>query len=466
MGWIDYSKRDRSKKLPGLLSLAYDQVYPKFDKLIQDTKPDVVICDYFSVACIDYCQKYKIPLIIGFQPLDASIDPLPYINDNIEYYLPATIETMSFFERWYAKYILQYFGIGFRSEIRDQLNEVRAKHGIPKKLKQWGDIDLEYKLFSSFIGWEIPRVFHPNIEMVGPIRSPSTVPLTQDLEEFLNEHDKVMFIAFGSAAILTLNDLKLIVESSLLAIKKGVIDGVVFATLTPIEDFPKEFTIDSQIINIEELANGKVNGLKLMKFAPQQAILEHQNTKLFLSHGGLESVTESIFSLTPILAMPWNLHSDQRNNAQLVKYNGLGGAVNRFKDTPITIVNEIERVLIDKDGSITRDLKRLKTIAHYKSKQISQTADKIVSFAKVAKFCRTPNDLKEEIPCELKHLVTVDQKISYFRAYNYDVTIFHYFLIALLMSFIIYLLLKGLKLIKSNGCVAPNYRANKTEKNE
>ena len=47
-------------------------------------------------------------------------------------------------------------------------------------------------------------------------------------------------------------------------------------------------------------------------WVPQQDVLAHPNTRLLLSHGGLASLTESIYHQTPLLGIPAS--NDQKQN--------------------------------------------------------------------------------------------------------------------------------------------------------
>ena len=47
-------------------------------------------------------------------------------------------------------------------------------------------------------------------------------------------------------------------------------------------------------------------------WVPQQDVLAHPNTRLLVSHGGLASLTESIYHLTPLLGIPAS--NDQKQN--------------------------------------------------------------------------------------------------------------------------------------------------------
>lgn len=65
---------------------------------------------------------------------------------------------------------------------------------------------------------------------------------------------------------------------------------------------------------------GKPANVKLGKWLPQQDILAHPNVKLFITHSGLLSTTETVYHGVPILAIP--VFGDQHNNAKLAVSSG------------------------------------------------------------------------------------------------------------------------------------------------
>ncbi|XP_018579881.1 UDP-glucuronosyltransferase 2B7-like [Anoplophora glabripennis] len=72
----------------------------------------------------------------------------------------------------------------------------------------------------------------------------------------------------------------------------------------------------------EDSIEGKPDNVKLGKWFPQADILAHPNTKLFITHGGLLSTTETIYHGVPVLALP--VFADQKMNAARATLDGYG----------------------------------------------------------------------------------------------------------------------------------------------
>ncbi|KAJ8923418.1 hypothetical protein NQ315_001976 [Exocentrus adspersus] len=73
---------------------------------------------------------------------------------------------------------------------------------------------------------------------------------------------------------------------------------------------------------------GKPQNVKLVKWAPQQAVLAHPNIKLFVTQGGLQSMEEGIYAEVPFVVIPF--FADQDQNAHLMQQKGIAVVVDRF----------------------------------------------------------------------------------------------------------------------------------------
>ncbi|KAG0700404.1 UDP-glucuronosyltransferase 2B19 [Chionoecetes opilio] len=67
---------------------------------------------------------------------------------------------------------------------------------------------------------------------------------------------------------------------------------------------------------------GVSDNVRISSWLPQQDVLAHDSVKVFISHGGLLSLQESIFHATPLLVLP--IFADQPKNAMFVENSGLG----------------------------------------------------------------------------------------------------------------------------------------------
>jgi zeaxanthin glucosyltransferase len=79
--------------------------------------------------------------------------------------------------------------------------------------------------------------------------------------------------------------------------------------------------------------------------APQLALL--QRASVFVSHGGINSIKESIYAGVPMLIYPRDPRMDQNGNAARVKFHKLGLHGHLQSDTPRDILKKIKELLKD-----------------------------------------------------------------------------------------------------------------------
>lgn len=87
-----------------------------------------------------------------------------------------------------------------------------------------------YLIFvNSCVGLEIPRDLPPTCTPVGPLLSPTWDPLDTKCEEFLHNHESVLYIALGTHIILPHNDVAKIIVGVSGLMEEGLVDGVIWA---------------------------------------------------------------------------------------------------------------------------------------------------------------------------------------------------------------------------------------------
>uniref|UniRef100_A0A8R1DQH4 glucuronosyltransferase n=1 Tax=Caenorhabditis japonica TaxID=281687 RepID=A0A8R1DQH4_CAEJA len=83
--------------------------------------------------------------------------------------------------------------------------------------------------------------------------------------------------------------------------------------------------------------------VKVSSWVPQQLILNHKKTVLFLSHGGLKSVKEAVCTATPSIFMP--MFAEQMRNAWLAKEQGFARILNKFHLSERYLEDHIRQVV-------------------------------------------------------------------------------------------------------------------------
>ncbi|KAJ9081918.1 hypothetical protein DSO57_1009909 [Entomophthora muscae] len=427
---------------PELISASYEAVYPQLTKVVEAEKPDVIMCDFFSPGCRDVAIMQGIPLVTGFQSIDGfGNDRVSFVSAALDY-VPITTGSMSFFERLKDKVFVTLRAMYKVYPLTKAINKKRDQFNVPRASHPLGDFSSTLALANTFIGFEAAAPVGTNIRMIGPIRVKSAFTLTPDLLSFLDAHPRTIYIAFGTKVVLADFDIDNLLKGTLAALDAGVIDGVVWGlSSTTQEEFPKEISFNNTVISTQELFNSQHPDIRLLAWAPQDAILNHKNTRLFLSHGGLESAFEAIFSGTPILCMPF--FSDQPRNARKLEDAGISQYVDRIAATPASVTRQITEMLEDVDGSISNNVRRMQILAQIGSRRKELGADAIEEYVYTARICRQSQKHRYgEIPCEAKHLVPADRDMSYITSSLMDVYFFAGILFALAVSLVTFFLSK------------------------
>lgn len=178
-------------------------------------------------------------------------------------------------------------------------------------------------LLNSNIITNQPVPYVPNMINIGGYHLNPTGRLPRKLQEFLDEaKDGVIYFSLGSY-----------LKSTQLSVEKRNV-------------FLKTFSKLKQKVlwkwEADELPNRPRN-VKTEKWLPQQDILAHPNIKLFITHGGLLSLTEAIYHKVPLLAIP--IYADQKSNSRHIKDEGIGLYLDYQDLSETTLTKKINQML-------------------------------------------------------------------------------------------------------------------------
>lgn len=85
------------------------------------------------------------------------------------------------------------------------------------------------------------------------------------------------------------------------------------------------------------------DNVKLMPWLPQNDILGHPKTRLFIGHAGMNGVLESTYHGVPMICSPF--FGDQFDNAHMAKQVGFGEAINLEATSSEELASLIRKVL-------------------------------------------------------------------------------------------------------------------------
>jgi hypothetical protein len=333
-----------------------------------------------------------------------------------------TTDTQTFFDRFDKRFIAQF------RLLRRIWPQVLA---INKRKKELGITDSSdpttawkdsVKLINNIFGLMAARPIGPLVQAVGPIIPSKYEAPSGDLKHFLEGHKRLAYVAFGQNATPSDDDIRLILAALMKIIESGELDGFIWATvITGRGLFPEYVTTSSnKKYSVSDMFNDKNPDIRFVQWAPQAAILFHPSTTLFISHGGLNSWSESLYAGVPIVMYPF--FGDQPANSKLNEQANLGATLNPYKTVEET-TDLLKKVIKDEDGEIEKALKRYQALIQiHSSHGIINGADIIEEVAFV------------NVDGKLPHRYPASRKMNYFKAHDLDI---YAFLISIILGFLV-----------------------------
>ncbi|XP_063374330.1 UDP-glucosyltransferase 2-like [Cydia amplana] len=176
-------------------------------------------------------------------------------------------------------------------------------------------------------------------EISGYHIDPNTKPLPADLQKLMDEAEHgVIYFSMGSNAK-----------------SKDFPDELK-------QDFLKMFGTLKQTVlwKFEEQLPNLPKNVHILHWAPQDSILAHPNLRVFITHGGLLSTTETVFFGVPAVVMPYGL--DQHLNAERAVNKGFALKVDLSYEMAGHMKLAIEEIL--SNPKYTERVKQLSSIYH------------------------------------------------------------------------------------------------------
>ncbi|KAJ5108382.1 hypothetical protein N7456_005057 [Penicillium angulare] len=404
---------------------AWPQTYRSLKEIMDSpvTRPDMIIADFFMEAALDMHVEYNLPITMvapNWPPLQL---PCPYIPGEPGFQLPGTMtsENSSLWLRIKNETMVwRNLPAVVRFFIVTQ--KMRRENGVFYSLRKPKKPD--YLLFvNSFVGLEIPRDLPPTCAPVGPLLSPTWPTLGPKYVEFFQRHNSVLYIALGTHIILPHQDFITIVLGVISMMQDQLIDGVIWSIPeSGRKDIDENTKVSLQlgnkatVLTIADLLANLNEDWYFPHFAPQRAILDHENTRLYFTHGGGSSANEAVFHGKPMICM--GIFFDQTANATRLVAAGVAESLDKMNFSSDELCSKAKKILESgEDGSYTRNVLRLQRIAHVASRRKYFAADLIEEHIYDNEL-RFDNKGKELLPM---HLQTADSRMSAFKANNLDV---------------------------------------------
>nr|AOC55049.1 glycosyltransferase [Absidia caerulea] len=377
---------------------------------IESNQVDVVICDHMSDPCIDAVLAHDLPLVVtstlAFFP-DAKTG---YINNDPLTMTEFTTQHQSISRRFYNKYILPLILLAKIKPQLNQLDQLKRQAGfIPPPHDQRTSNAL--KIVSSLYGLEPARPMGPLVELVGPVLSPNYADLDLTFKSYLDTHHKVAYVAFGQHAAPDRQDIALILTSLLAQVEKGHLDGIIWSSRSAsVDTFPPSIvsSYSRKTWDLTGVFHQEQKGpLFITSWSPQLAVLLHPSVSVFLSHGGSNSLVESLYAGKRLLFYPF--FGDQWGTARQMTLCGLGEYFG--PTTPQAQVDErVEAVVVDQQGRYQANVGRYQAMVQIHSQTAPRRAADLVEEVAFASTQST-----------LPHRHDVGRSMSMIKRNNWDI---------------------------------------------
>ena len=289
------------------------------DHLISEIREtaDIILCDTTNFCCPVVAGALNITRVdispVGFVGVFGAV----YYNTPIAYlpleYMPDSPQAFSFINRLRSFITFIIMRAAISQVLPHELWEKYASHGIEYAMKPIGIVLMPHDFALSY-----PRPFTPNVKVIGPVLPEPAKKLPDDLETFMTTHKQVVVVSFGTT-----------LSSHLPGFVEMIADAV--------GKLPYH-VLWKQVGNLPKNLGSNV---KVVSWFPQNDVLGHPSTKVFVTHGGLNSVLESVYHAVPMVVLP--LFGDQHVQALLVKMRELGVSL----DKKVVKSDEIAKSIIE-----------------------------------------------------------------------------------------------------------------------
>ncbi|RIB06126.1 Glycosyltransferase Family 1 protein, partial [Gigaspora rosea] len=349
---------------------SYVPYYNIYKQIAEEINVDLFFCDYLiNYPCFDLAWKLGKPAV-GISSDLARLTRPVYKSEPL-FGCHVNMENESFYNRFRCAIIVPLQQTWNSIDFLRDLNAQRASVGIDPSWDIKGRVSNLLMLSNNFFGFDIPAANSPLYQNIGPVM-PDTFPsLTPVLESFLVNHPRTIYFALGTHVVISPQNVITILNSFLKLIDQNVIDGVIWSTVKT--DISESLRLANSSTPLAAVLNNELPHIHISKFSPQFAILSHENTKLFLSHGGVGSSHEAMYTATPMLLLP--IFGDQPRNSELLELAGMALKLSKSNLKVDDIVLKVKRLL--NEGSFKMNAERLQFLAKVNSKRKFRAADLI-----------------------------------------------------------------------------------------
>lgn len=345
--FIKYQKLLHAKSVFGSVLTSARVIYPGWANhtaKVLDNCPfknwDVVIVEqYMSPTFACYTKKWKIPMIVLHTTIDFRLHHLPPWSFPL--LTTGYAENLTFVERL----VLVFYRLAFYYLETVFVNS-QLKLGGDECMTAYyhaaaaGGTSTPLIIGTAF-GFEFARPVLPLIHYVGPLFPKAHEVFPDALHTWLdNKHPKtVIYISMGSTASLTPS------------MGKAILDGISGTEYDAVWSLRKN--------NRDILEGLTINTCRffISEWVPQRVLLENDRIAMFIGHGGMGGITESLRNSLPVIVIPFN--SDQWDTAARISAQGLGIVLDRNYLTSSDITVAVEALKSTKYVQMAKKMSKI-----------------------------------------------------------------------------------------------------------
>ncbi|CAC5399671.1 UGT [Mytilus coruscus] len=288
--------------------------------ILEAAKFDYAIVDYAPFVCYEIlAYKLSLPFIFSSAHYDPNLHRTPFNPAYMPAFLSGFTDKMTFRERMIntVLYTLQLI-----KPTMPSFGNLVAKY-VPEK-PFMSNSELENSFLLHIIDGDIlmdyPIPIASNAILCGGLAAGPAKSLISRIESFAEKSkDGLVIVSFGS---IIKSCPEKIMNKLISAFQKMKHFNFIFRS----GDYEKE--------------NGNI---LLLPWLPQNDLLGHVKTKLFITHCGKSSVFEALYHGVPMIAFPIAL--DQKSNAAVIKDKGYGILMDILEFSVNELVENINKVV-------------------------------------------------------------------------------------------------------------------------
>ncbi|XP_057376045.1 UDP-glycosyltransferase UGT5-like [Daphnia carinata] len=400
-------------ELPKRVVLYCKTIYrdPVFHQLMEShEKYDLIIVEAAVNECIlPLVHKFDAPFIytMGSMPmpwhLDAVSSPLAF--DHYSHIGSAFKDEMNFWQRTYnalSGISAIYYWRWIVMPVADRLAaETLHIENLPT-IEMIENKYLSLLILNTNLGINYQMATTPAVIQAGGMNLGPSKPLPHDLEKFVNDSGDAGCIIVSFGSLLRTSDLP---------------DDVRRLFMSTFARLPQrilwKWENENKIGNKESIPAN----VKLMPWLPQADLLGHPKMRLFITHGGINSIQEAVYHKVPLIILP--VFIDQPLNAKKAEDDGFAIHLDWNNLTEEILFNAIEQILINASYA-----EKIKKVSELVRDQMETPLDRVIYWIEyVIRHDGAP------------HLRTASRKLSLHQRFLFDVMLF-VVLIAILMSYV------------------------------